>query len=430
MSLKPQLYLFLLLFVAVFTLKSQAQSGGLRELIENGRSAYEKGDFESSLNFFIKANELRPYHPMITRLLVRLNSLTNRKQEAFESLNDLRLIDADVEFLLHSDLQVIQGDKNFKEVQKAFDQMNAIEGDYDTVAVVTQRKLHPESIVVLPNDGGVLLGSVHEKRIVQIAENGTVDDWVPSGAHGLYAVMGMKVDEKRNLLWVASTAIPQMIWYSDELEDKAAVFAFDLTTKALVKKYEPSIDGAYWFGDLAIAEDGTVYISNSQTPEIYRIESVDGEIVKWRTFPDLIALQGLTVVDKDLFFADYILGVFSVPTNAEAKTPIKINHPDGTIMKGIDGLYAKDNRLITIQNGVYPNRISSWKLSSDNKTVTEMKFLNKANSLFGEPTLGTVHEDTFYYIANSQWNGYQRDGTILEDKQLDDIYILKLSLQD
>jgi hypothetical protein len=241
--------------------------------------------------------------------------------------------------------------------------------------------------------------------------------------------MGMKVDEKRNLLWVASSAIPQMVWYSDEVAGKAAVFAFDLNSKALVKKYEPQTAGTFWFGDLTLDEKGIVYISNSQTPEIYRIESVEGELQTWRTFPGLISLQGLTVMENRLFFADYIHGVFSVPLNDQSAATEKVAYPEGTIMKGIDGLYANNNQLITIQNGVYPNRISSWTLSTDQKSVTDLQFLDKSNPLFGEPTLGYVYEDALYYIANSQWNGYQPNGAIFKDEQLEDIYILKTSLK-
>lgn len=420
--------LFLVSFLVALLTPSCAQPNDLRVLIEKGRAAYEQDDFETSLRYFEQANDTRPNHPMITRLLVRLNSLTNRKKEAYESLENLQLIDADVEFLLHQDLQTIQGDKNFKEVQQSFDQMNKAEGTFDTVAVISDRRLHPESVVMLPNNEGLLLGSVHEKRIVKVDENGELEDWVAAGAHGLYAVMGMEIDIERNLLWVASTAIPQMVWYSDDLAGKATVFAFDLTSKTLVKKYEPQTSGSYWFGDLALDENGAVYISNSQTPEIYRIVSVDGTLEKWKSFPELVSLQGLAISGDRLFFSDYVHGAFSIPLDGKAMVPTKMVYPDGTSMKGIDGMYAIDDQLITIQNGVYPNRISAWTISSDKVSLSSMRFLDKANPLFGEPTLGYVDKGWFYYIANSQWNGYQKDGTILKDDQLEDIYILKTSL--
>ncbi len=420
--------LLALMLQCVLSYKTQGQSADLRRMIENGREAYEKGDFATSLSYFEQANITRPDHPMITKLLIRLHSLNNKKEKAYKGLKDLMLIDADLEFLLHDDLQFIQGDEQFKEVQQAYDVMNKAEGIYDTVAVISHRQLHPESIVTLPDDEGILLGSVHEKRIVMIDNEGEMQEWVPAGAHGLYAVMGMTMDEERGLLWVASTAIPQMVWYSEELEGKATVFAFDIGSRALIKKFEPDVSGKYWFGDLTIDDTGSVYISNSQAPEIYRIASIEGSLEKWRSFPELFSLQGLTVIGERLFFADYLKGIYSVELDGQSASLRKVQAPKETILKGIDGMYGLSNGLITIQNGVYPNRISFWTLSDDQSELIDMTYIDKANLLFGEPTLGNVNGGSFYYIANSQWNGYHADGRILENDLLKDIYVLKARL--
>lgn len=403
----------------------RCQPSDLRQLIESGREAYEKSQFESALGYFQQANKQRPNHPMITRLLVRLNSLTNRKDDAFANLEKLRLIDADVDFLLHEDLQVIQGDDRFKGIQSSFDAMNSMEGSFDTAAVITDRRLHPESVVILPNEQGMLVGSVHEKRIVMITQDGEVQDWVAAGEHGLYSVMGMAIDARRNLLWVASTAIPQMVWYEEEMDGRAAVFAFDLSTKALVKKFEPAASGKYWFGDLTLDGEGNVFVSNSLTPEILRISSVEGEIEHWKAFDDLVSLQGLTAMDGELFFADYLKGIFRTQIIDPSNAYSQVNSPEGTILKGIDGLYASNDDLITIQNGVYPNRISLWKLNGDKSAFESMVYIDKANPAFGEPTLGYVDGDVFYYIANSQWSGYHPDGRIFKDEKLEDTYVFK-----
>ncbi|MEM8894536.1 MAG: hypothetical protein AAGC88_08160 [Bacteroidota bacterium] len=414
---------FMWLMVQVDDLR--CQSSDLRQLIESGRAAYEKSEFESALGYFRQADEQRPNHPMITRLLVRLNSLTNRKDDAFANLEKLRLIDADVDFLLHEDLQVIQGDDRFKGIQSSFDAMNSVEGSFDTAAVITIRRLHPESVAILPNEQGLLVGSVHEKRIVKITQDGELQDWISAGEHGLYSVMGMAIDAKRNLLWVASTAIPQMVWYEEEMDGKAAVFAFDLSTKALVKKFEPVGSGKYWFGDLTLDDEGNVFVSNSLTPEILKISSVEGEIEQWKTFGDLVSLQGLAAMDGELFFADYLKGVFRTQISDPSNAYSQVNSPEGTILKGIDGLYATNDGLISIQNGVYPNRISLWKLNGDKSAFDSMVYIDKANPAFGEPTLGYVDGDMFYYIANSQWSGYYPDGRIFEDEKLKDTYVFK-----
>lgn len=427
MKIKGHLYICIFMSI-VFPISANGQSQELRPLIEQGREAYEADDFHKSLALIKQANGVRPNHPMILRLLVRLNALTNQKEAAYAALRTLLMIDADIEILLHQDLQSIQGDKRFKSIQREFEEMNKPVGKYDTVAVITQRKLHPESLVVLP-DEGILLGSVHERKIVKVSNEGEVEDWVPSGAHGLYAVMGMKLDQQRGLLWVASTAIPQMVWYTDDMDGKAAVFAFDIHTRKLVKKYEAPSSGEYWFGDLAVAENGAVYISNSRAPEIYTIATLASEVRLWKTIPALVSLQGLALNGDRLFVADYLHGLYVTEASDPTKAPVQVLIPDGVNLKGIDGLYFFDDQLITIQNGVYPNRITSWELSDDQKSIVGFRYLDKANPLFGEPTLGCIEDELFYYIANSQWNGYLPDGTLLDSEQLQDIYILRTTLK-
>jgi hypothetical protein len=49
-----------------------------------------------------------------------------------------------------------------------------------------------------------LMGSLNEKKIVRYAQDGTVDDFVPSGRDGLAEVLGIRMDPKDTSVWVAS----------------------------------------------------------------------------------------------------------------------------------------------------------------------------------------------------------------------------------
>jgi len=58
--------------------------------------------------------------------------------------------------------------------------------------------------------------------------------------------------------------------------------------------------------------------------------------------------------------------------------------------------------------------------------VIDHKIIEKANPLFNEPTLGVVvNHKEFYYIANSQWKGYNKDFSIFPLDKLQEIVILK-----
>jgi hypothetical protein len=54
--------------------------------------------------------------------------------------------------------------------------------------------------------------------------------------------------------------------------------------------------------------------------------------------------------------------------------------------------------------------------------------LEAANPAFQEPTLGVVVEDTFYFVANSQWNRFDDQGHLPPAQQLQEPLILALPL--
>ncbi len=52
-----------------------------------------------------------------------------------------------------------------------------------------------------------------------------------------------------------------------------------------------------------------------------------------------------------------------------------------------------------------------------------------ANNLpYDEPTVGTVVDDVFYYVANSQWNLFDRAGNLPPVEDLNGPVILKIDL--
>ena len=79
---------------------------------------------------------------------------------------------------------------------------------------------------------------------------------------------------------------------------------------------------------------------------------------------------------------------------------------------GIDGLYRYGDELIAIQNGIRPNRVIALALGSDGISIAASRILARELPEFDEPTLGTVVGDQFYFVANSHWNRFDRDGNL------------------
>jgi hypothetical protein len=85
--------------------------------------------------------------------------------------------------------------------------------------------------------------------------------------------------------------------------------------------------------------------------------------------------------------------------------------------------------LIAIQNGITPHRVVRFDLNPALDRVLGAKILEMNNALFDEPTLGTLTEKGFFYVANSQWSRFEKDGRIFPSNRLAEPVILKLELK-
>jgi hypothetical protein len=104
----------------------------------------------------------------------------------------------------------------------------------------------------------------------------------------------------------------------------------------------------------------------------------------------------------------------------------KLRVPSGTTDYGIDGLYRHGNKLVAIQNGIRPHRVTAFELDDDGLSIRRGWTLVANLPEFDEPTLGVVRGDDLYFVANSHWNRFDRDNRLPEG--LTGPIILKLSL--
>ena len=123
-------------------------------------------------------------------------------------------------------------------------------------------------------------------------------------------------------------------------------------------------------------------------------------------------MQGL-VADKTgryLYVSDYVGGLFRIAL--ADNTVERVVADESTSLFGIDGLYRYGNKLIAIQNGIRPHRVIEFALSEDGLEVTDSRVLARNLPDFDEPTLGTIVGDEFFFVANSHWNRFDRDGNL------------------
>jgi hypothetical protein len=126
-----------------------------------------------------------------------------------------------------------------------------------------------------------------------------------------------------------------------------------------------------------------------------------------------------------LFVADYAQGVARV--DLRSTTVLFLETPEDLLVTGIDGLVLAGESLVGIQNGLRPNRVLRLRLDEERSRVVEGVILERAHPQFDEPTLGVLVDGALYYVANSQYRHFGRDGTP-DLESLRDPVILRLPL--
>ena len=128
---------------------------------------------------------------------------------------------------------------------------------------------------------------------------------------------------------------------------------------------------------------------------------------------------------EHLYVADYIGGLYRVALDDRRVEKVAV--PRSVSDYGIDGLYRHGDRLIAIQNGIRPHRVTAFTLSDGGLAVDSAEILAMNLPEFDEPTLGTVVGDDFYFVANSHWNRFDADNNLPDDLSGPIVLRLKLS---
>jgi hypothetical protein len=271
---------------------------------------------------------------------------------------------------------------------------------------------HAEGVAFDARSGRWLVGSVRQRRIVAVGRDGRHTDFVRSGEHGLAGVFGMTVDSARRTLWVATTALPRMEGFTPADSGRVGVFGFDLETGRLARSAWMPRDSstAHTFGDVAVAPNGDVYVSDSQSPWIHRLPAGGEALVAFVTHPLFRSLQGMAISTdgRTMFVADYSHGLLRIDLRSRAVTVLRSS--PGITLLGIDGLYLHRGALIAVQNGIVPPRLVRFCLDAEATTVIRAEVLDRNPALVDEPTLGTIVGDSAFYVATSQWEKFSDAG--------------------
>jgi streptogramin lyase len=145
---------------------------------------------------------------------------------------------------------------------------------------VPGERAFPESISAA-SDGTLYVSSLASGGIARIKPGAsTAESWIKPGAFDSRSTFGVLVDERSNLLWVCSNDVSGMGVSGPSSIPGSYLKGFDLATgEGKVSAAFPGSNNLC--NDIAIAPDGSVYVTNSRAPQILRLKPDRKELEVW-----------------------------------------------------------------------------------------------------------------------------------------------------
>ena len=245
-----------------------------------------------------------------------------------------------------------------------------------------------------------LLGSVREHRIASVdPSNGRARKFADAPG----SVLGLHVDAATGTLWATWTRFG----HGFDHNPASGVAAWSLRDGRSLGNWPlPDRDPRVNLGDLVIVDAHMLVASDSGTGAIWRFDMRTHEYAKVIAAGKFRSPQGLAPgrLPGTIYLADYPTGMWRISlANGEA---MQMKAPPGSELRGIDGLYRRDDQLIAVQNGTRTPRILAIALGREDSIAR----VNRWREMPGEePGLGTLTDDRFWFVVDDQWNEYDDD---------------------
>lgn len=258
----------------------------------------------------------------------------------------------------------------------------------------------PEGLDVDPADGTLYVTSLHHRTVMAIKRDGSSRSALVAPASPAAAAFGVAFDGARRALWVTTAATPHMKDHRPADSLHAELLRVRLGDGAIEQRWTLG-DGTGTPGEIALARNGDVLVSDATRGRLYRLRGGAGE-VQVISSPLLRSVQGIApAADGSVaWVADWSHGLLRWDLRTDEISAVET--PAEMALLGIDGLRLAGAMLIGVQNGATPARVVGITLDPSGRVVREVRTLDRP-ALEGEPTVGAVIGDRFVYVSSSAW---------------------------
>jgi sugar lactone lactonase YvrE len=392
-----------------------------RKLQQEAIAAYKEKKPAVFLEKIRAASDLRPQHSTLLMQLAVALAANDRHREALGVIDRVAAMGFVYAFD-DAELQPVKALPEFARTARKFEANAKPIGSAKQELTIDRLGLIPEGMAWDARGKRWFISSVRTGEILAIGADGNVQ----TVADAPWGVFGMAVDAKRGVLWATSAAMPQVEDFRAEDKGKSALLRIELATGKVIETLRVADEVAHHFGDVAVAADGEVYVSDSASPVIFRVATTaDGGTLEPFLRGPFQSMQGMAAARNTLYVADYSAGIFAIDLRTRDAHALRV--PPNAALLGVDGLYfVNDRTLIGTQNGTSPNRIVRINLAPGGMAVSSVETLAANVVGMGDPTLGVVVGKRFFFNANAQWDQFGDDGKIADPLKLQPAVVLSV----
>jgi len=313
-------------------------------------------------------------------------------------------------------------DPEFQKIRKELEDDEPKTPDSPIAFRLKDPKLIPEGIAFDATGKRFLLGSIAQRKIIAADAKGEARDF-SSPADKLDTVLGLAVDSGRGHLYAVST---NGFLEEAKSERRNAVVRYELKSGRLVDRF--AAPDAVQLNDLAVAPDGTLYVTDSMSATLFRKKPDETTLTRFGAAGALRGGNGIALGADGMLYVASSTGILRLDT--ATGEPTRLPQPDTVMTGGIDGLYWHDGDLFGVQNVTNPGRVIRIALADKGTRIAGVTVLQSHHHPdFVEPTTGTIANGTLHVIGNSYVRHYQPDGTIKDEGNLKGTAIVAVPLK-
>jgi sugar lactone lactonase YvrE len=421
----PAMSFVRILFVAgLLVVAARAEQPAAAQAMMLARDATKAAEEKDNATYLAKMEQAVALRPDFPRMLVNLAAaqVANEKpDEAIATLEKLAALGLSSPIEKNDDFAPLKPRKDYQAVLKKIAGNMQTKGAGEIAFTLRDVTGLMEGIAWRETTNEFYFGDVNGRGVwvwkrsddvKRDARGGTLRRLTPEGDE-LYGVFGLAIDEASNTLWAATSAVAAMRGFTYDMDGTAALAEIDLTSGA-VRRVIPVVrrsgdQQSHVLGDLALAPDGSVFVTDSGGPTLWRLAPGGTRLEASVESDEFMSLQGIVVLPEKgaVILSDHANGFLRV--DLRTRQVRRLESPADTTLIGCDGLcLAPNGDIIAIQNGLRPNRVLRVVLDESAESIVSVEVLESGHLQMAAPSLGCLGPNgDFYFIGNAGWTAFE-----------------------